>query len=68
MGDYQRIFENPDCWVKLGWPLHRKTFCDRLKNIAKIRNSMMHFNNDPLPSDILTMLQNFINLLEEYSG
>ena len=26
MGDYQRILENPDCWTKLGWSLHRKTF------------------------------------------
>jgi predicted transcriptional regulator len=66
MGDYQRILENPDCWIKLGWPLHRKTFCARLETIAKIRNNIMHFNNDPLPDDIVSMLQNFINLLQDY--
>jgi predicted transcriptional regulator len=66
MGDYQRILENPDCWAKLGWPLHRKSFCARLDAIAKIRNNIMHFNNDPLPDDVISMLQNFVNLLQDY--
>ena len=65
MGDYRRIFENPDCWTKLGWPLHRKTFSARLDEIAKIRNNIMHFNNDPLP-DVVSMLQNFIDVLQDY--
>jgi serine/threonine protein kinase/CBS domain-containing protein len=68
MGDYQRILENPECWDKLGWPLHRKIFCTRLDKIAKIRNNIMHFNNDPLPDDVLSMLQNFINLLQDYGN
>jgi serine/threonine protein kinase/predicted transcriptional regulator len=68
MGDYQRILENPHCWTKLGWSLHRKIFCERLEKIAKIRNNIMHFNNDPLPGDVLAMLQNFINLLQDYGN
>jgi CBS domain-containing protein len=66
MGDYRRIFENPDCWTKLGWPLDRKRFSARLDEIAKIRNNIMHFNNDPLPGDVVSMLQNFIDLLQDY--
>ena len=66
MGDYQRILENPDCWTKLGWSLYRKTFSARLDEIAKIRNNIMHFNNDPLPDDVVSMLQNFIDLLQDY--
>jgi predicted transcriptional regulator len=66
MGDYQRILENSDCWASLGWKLYRKTFCARLKEIAQVRNNLMHFNSDPLPSDTVSMLQNFINLLQEY--
>jgi hypothetical protein len=66
IGDYQRILENPDCWTRLGWSLDRKTFCARLGEIAQVRNDLMHFNSDPLPDDILSMLQNFINLLDEY--
>jgi CBS domain-containing protein len=66
MGDYQRILENSDCWDKLGWSLDRKTFCARLDEIAQVRNNLMHFNSDPMPDDIVSMLQNFINLLQEY--
>ncbi len=66
MGDYQRIFENPDCWTNLGWSLDRKIFCARLEEIAQVRNSLMHFNSDPLPDDVVSMLQNFVYLLQEY--
>ena len=68
MGDYRQILGNPECWAKLGWPLHRKVFCDHVEKIAKIRNNIMHFNNDPLPGDVLSMLQNFINLLQDYGN
>ena len=66
MGDYQRILENPECWVELDWALDRKSFCIRLDEIAKARNNLMHFNNDPLPKDVVSMLQNFLDLLQEY--
>jgi predicted transcriptional regulator len=68
MGDYQRILENPDCWARLGWPLDRKIFCNCLEKIATLRNNIMHFNNDPLPDDTLEMLQNFVNLLQDYGN
>jgi CBS domain-containing protein len=66
MGDYQRILENPDCWTSLGWSLDRKTFCARLEEIVQVRNKLMHFNSDPLPDGVVSILQNFINLLKEY--
>jgi CBS domain-containing protein len=66
MGDYQRILENADCWTRLGWSLDRKTFCARLEEIAQVRNNLMHFNSDPLPDDVVSMLQDFIILLQEY--
>lgn len=66
MGDYQRILQNPECWTRLGWSLDRKTLCARLEEIAQVRNNLMHFNSDPLPDDVVSMLQNFINLLQEY--
>jgi hypothetical protein len=73
MGDYQRILENPDCWDKLGWALgagrwtlDRWLFSARPREIAQVRNNLMHFNNDPLPDDMVSMLQNFLDLLYEY--
>ena len=67
MGDYQRVLENPEAWGKLDWPLDRKVFSERLKEICVIRNNIMHFNGDPLPGDVLSMLKNFLSLLREYS-
>jgi superfamily II DNA or RNA helicase len=67
MGDYQRVLENPEAWGKLDWPLDRKVFSERLKQICAIRNNIMHFNGDPLPGDVLSMLKNFLSLLREYS-
>ena len=67
MGDYQRILENPEAWSKLDWPLDRRVFSERLEEIRAIRNNIMHFNGDPLPSDVLGMLKNFLSLLREYS-
>jgi hypothetical protein len=66
MGDYQRILENPECWDTLRWQLDRRTICARLDEIAKIRNNLMHFNNDRLPEDVISMLQNFLDLLRDY--
>lgn len=66
MGDYQRVLENPEAWATLGWPLDRKTFTQRLKGICEVRNNIMHFNGDPLPDDVLSMLKNFLALLREY--
>jgi hypothetical protein len=68
MGDYQRLLENPDCWDNLGWALDRRLFSARLTEIAQIRNNLMHFNNDPIPDDMVFMLQNFLDLLQEYGS
>ena len=66
MGDYQRVLENPEAWTALGWPLDRKVFSQYLRRICDIRNNIMHFNGDPLPDDMVTMLKNFLSLLREY--
>jgi superfamily II DNA or RNA helicase/CBS domain-containing protein len=67
MGDYQRVLENSEAWGQLDWPLDRRVFSERLREIREIRNNIMHFNGDPLPDDVLGMLKNFLSLLREYS-
>ncbi|WP_279581805.1 CBS domain-containing protein [Fodinicola feengrottensis] len=49
IGDYQRVLENQQVWVELGWPLDRRTFINRLEEIRLIRNKVMHFHPDPSP-------------------
>ncbi|MFJ8939798.1 CBS domain-containing protein [Streptomyces sp. NPDC102365] len=67
VGDYKRVLENPELWERLGWPLDRKVFIDRLDEIRKIRNNVMHFNSsDPLPKGDVDKIRNLNKLLREY--
>jgi CBS domain-containing protein len=67
VGDYKRVLENTKLWEQLGWPLDRKVFIDRLDEIRKIRNNVMHFNSsDPLPKADVDKIRHFNKLLREY--
>lgn len=68
MGDYQRVLENPDRWTKLGWPLDRVTFINRLDELRVIRNNVTHFNPDPIPDDAVEKLRYILKLLRDYAG
>ncbi|MFE7193758.1 CBS domain-containing protein [Kitasatospora sp. NPDC057541] len=68
MGHYQQVLGNPDAWNQLSWPLDRKVFGERLDQIRKIRNDLLHFNPDPLPEDAIEKIRNMINLLREYTS
>lgn len=68
MGDYQRVLENEAQWHRLNWPLDRKTFIGRLVEIRRIRNSVMHFNPDPLPEDTVLKLRNMNTTLRRLAG
>ncbi|MFE7561979.1 CBS domain-containing protein [Kitasatospora sp. NPDC057500] len=68
MGHYQQVLGNPAAWSQLGWPLDRKVFGERLDEIRKIRNDLLHFNPDPLPENAIEKIRNMINLLREYAS
>ncbi|GGO85365.1 hypothetical protein GCM10012280_18970 [Wenjunlia tyrosinilytica] len=69
VGDYLRVFENPERWNQLGWRLDRKVFIGRLEEIRRIRNNVMHFNSsDPLPRADVDKIRNLNKLLREYGG
>jgi CBS domain-containing protein len=63
MGDYQRVLEHPASWAKLGWSLDRGAFVKRLNEIREIRNDVMHFDPDPLATDAVPKLRNFLKVL-----
>jgi predicted transcriptional regulator len=67
MGEYRRVLENPGNWTKLGWPLDRAVLVERLDEIRKIRNDVMHFNPDPLPDGTIEKLRKLNSLLRRYS-
>lgn len=65
-GEYQRLFQNPAVWDKLNISFDRATFCNDLDEIRKIRNSIMHFDPDGLEESKLSILHNFIRLLQAH--
>ncbi|WP_329167866.1 CBS domain-containing protein [Streptomyces sp. NBC_01685] len=67
-GDYVSILRSKECWAKLGWPLDRAEFTRRLDTIRKIRNDLMHFNPDPLPSNAEQQIRSAIRLVRTYAS
>jgi CBS domain-containing protein len=64
-GDYQRMLEESGRFSSLEWPLDRSTFITRLDEIREMRNSVAHFEPDPLDPDDVASLRNFLNLLRD---
>lgn len=55
-GEYIRLLENAENWVKSELPMDRGVFCSRLEVVRKIRNDVMHFDPDGIsPSDLETL-------------
>lgn len=68
IGEYQRVLDDSGVWTKLGWPLYRPAFIERLNEIRRIRNDVMHFNPDPPPVDTIDKLRKINRLLRLYGG
>ena len=66
MGDYQKVLGDPGVWAALGWPLHRSAFIERLDEIRRIRNQIMHFNPDFEPDGTIDKLRKLNALLRRY--
>jgi predicted transcriptional regulator len=67
IGQYQAVLANPDCWAQLGWPVDRQVFIDRLDELRKIRNNVMHFNHDPVKPGEVEKLRVFLRLIRRYT-
>jgi predicted transcriptional regulator len=63
-GEYVRLLENPDRWVQLGLPIDRGEFIEKLDTIRRVRNDVMHFDPDGIPSTDLESLRGFAAFLQ----
>ena len=45
-GEYIRLMENAENWIRLNILIDRKTFIARLNEVRRIRNDVMHFHPD----------------------
>ncbi|PSM41351.1 hypothetical protein C6Y14_21465 [Streptomyces dioscori] len=77
-GDYLRLLDGDQTktslaqsadanWAALKWPsMPREQFIGRLKRVKDIRNRIAHFDEKPLPQELLDELTTFANLLRAF--
>lgn len=63
VGEMVRLFESAERWARLGWSVDRGAFVKTLDEVREVRNDVMHFNPDPLASEQLQLLHNFVSWL-----
>ncbi|MEU8387491.1 CBS domain-containing protein [Micromonospora sp. NPDC048843] len=51
LGAYVHVFKDEKHFLLLDWPLDHAQFVQQVKDVADIRNKMMHFSPDPIPSE-----------------
>ena len=66
MGDYTQTLGNPELWRKLGWAMDRKIFVNRLNEVRRLRNSVMHFNPDPPSAADIAKIRQLLDVLRPY--
>ncbi len=63
-GEYIRLLESEKNWTKVKLEIDRVEFVNRLHQIRKIRNDVMHFDPDGLDDADLTNLREFARFLK----
>jgi CBS domain-containing protein len=63
-GEYRMLLEEPQRWKKLGIFIDRKVFIEKLEEIRRIRNDVMHFDPDGIPDSDLKVLRDFVSFLQ----
>jgi CBS domain-containing protein len=64
LGEMLRGLERDSSWNKLRLPLDRDLFMESLEVVRTIRNDVMHFDPDPIESERLSTLNEFVRLLQ----
>jgi CBS domain-containing protein len=65
-GEYVRLLQNEDNWLKLRMRIDRKTFTGWLDKIRLTRNDVMHFDPDPLDPEDIQLLREFASFLNRW--
>ena len=63
LGDIERLLQHGETWDSLKVPYDRKTVCEELDEVRRVRNSVMHFR-EPLSEEQLSKLRSFQSLLK----
>lgn len=66
-GEYIRLLDDEQRWLKLNWPgVDRTHFVGLLRHVKDVRNTVMHFNSTALTTEQLAVLERFVGILRSY--
>lgn len=65
MFQYQRVLSDTECWAHLDWPVDQDLFLSRLDEIRKVRNSVAHYQRDPVKGSDVEKLRHFLKLIRK---
>ena len=64
-GEYIRLVESDENWVRLSLSLDRRVLVKLLRDVRDVRNEIMHFSPDDLSSENLNKIEKLRKLLEQ---
>ena len=64
LGNCVYVIDHNQNWDRIGLHFDKATFIEELKDIARIRNEVMHFDPDPLQPEDILKLRNVTRLIE----
>jgi len=64
-GEYIRIIEKKENWIKLNLSIDRCFFIKQLDKVREIRNDIMHFNSEGITNEQRSDLYKMSNFLKE---
>jgi restriction system protein len=63
LGNYIYLMRPEENWAKLQWNVDREFFADRLAEVVKVRNELMHFTPDPLSAEQYAAVGGLLEML-----
>jgi len=62
-GDYVALLQHPDTWGRLSLRIDRKIFTEKLDDVRRIRNNVMHFKPNGLDAEDVERLRAFARFM-----
>jgi restriction system protein len=63
LGNYVYLMKPAENWARLGWSLDREYFIERLEEVVRVRNELMHFTPDPLSAKEYEAVEGLLEML-----
>lgn len=68
MGDYVKMLKKEEYWRRVGWRFPQALFLEKMGDVKKVRNAVMHFSPDPLTREQIEAITGFCNILRKHES